>query len=86
MTIRLSVVCALAALCCAAPVLAAGEATTARSEPSENGSKVVCQVQKVTGSRLNRKRVCLTRDQWREQEQMQRRDLIIAQRLNPGRG
>jgi hypothetical protein len=83
MTSRLSVAFALAALCCAGPVLA-DENSPSRSEPSNNGSQVVCQVQKVTGSRLNAKRVCLTRDQWREQRQQQRQDLQRAQGARTG--
>jgi len=86
MITRISVISAFAALCCAGPVLAAGDSPAPRSESANNESKVVCQVQRVIGSRLARKRICLTREQWREQERMQRQDLNIAQRLNPGRG
>jgi hypothetical protein len=37
-----------------------------------------------TGSRLGSKRVCLTRDQWRQQKEAQRADLEKAQRIRTG--
>jgi hypothetical protein len=83
MTIRLMTVFALAALCGTAPVVAADE-ESGTSQSSGNGSEVVCQVQRITGSRLNAKRVCLTRDQWREQRQQQRQDLQRAQGARTG--
>ncbi len=86
MTLRLSVIAATAALVCAGPVLAAGGEPASSKSSEAREQRVLCQVQRVVGSRLHRKRVCMTREQWREQERMQRHDLNIAQRLNPGRG
>jgi hypothetical protein len=84
MIIRPVLISALAVLCCAAPVLAAEDPPAPTSETADSDAQVVCQVQRVTGSRLDRKRVCLTRAQWREQERQLKLELNSAQRIRPG--
>ena len=85
MIIRLSVPFALLALCCAGPAFAApGETPTQRTESADSGSKVICQVQRELGTRLGSKRVCLTRDQWRQQRQQQRQEVQRAQGARTG--
>jgi hypothetical protein len=49
-----------------------------------DGDKVICRELGETGSRLATKRICLTRDQWREQALAQRTDLDKAQRIRVG--
>ena len=80
MTIRLAVLFVPVVLCGAVPVLAAADETTAQSAESANpGSEQVCRVLKVLGSRLGAKRVCLTRDQWRQQRQDDRQNVESVQ-------
>jgi hypothetical protein len=77
---------ALAALCFAAPLLAASGEPAPRTETAKDDSEVICEVQRVTGSRLNAKRVCLTRAQWREQQRNMQQELNSVQRPRPGSG
>jgi hypothetical protein len=71
---------ALAWLCLSLP--AAGYA---RPAPDKDAAKkVICQTVEEIGSRLAAKRVCLTRDQWREQKNSQRQDLEKSQRIRSG--
>jgi hypothetical protein len=85
MTIRLYVTIAALALGCAGPALAAGgEAPTQRSQTADSQQEVVCQVQRVTGSRLAAKRVCMTRAQWADQRRQQREDVQRAQGSRTG--
>jgi hypothetical protein len=85
MKIRLLAPAALVALCFAAPAFAAGDETNSQqAENDDSKSQVVCQVQRVTGSRLAAKRVCLTREQWADQRRQQRQDLQRAQGARQG--
>ena len=85
MTIRLPVTIAALALGCAGPALAAGgEAPAQRGESADARQEVVCQVQRVTGSRLAAKRVCMTREQWADQRRQQRQDIQRAQGARTG--
>ena len=59
----------LFAVAAAAPLVASGTAK------KPDGEKVICREVPEIGSRLATKRVCLTRDQWRQQKDMQRQDL-----------
>ena len=84
MTIHLSGPIGLFLSCCAVPALAAaGEPAASTTEAQSSGSEKVCRVEKVLGSRLGSRRVCLTRDQWRAQRQQQRQDVEAAQRIKP---
>jgi hypothetical protein len=46
---------------------------------SRKGSQMVCRPIKETGSRLSKRKLCLTRDQWAEQKRIMRNDLQQAQ-------
>lgn len=70
-----------AACVAAAGLTAANAATTSKKN---DGDKVICRTIDELGSRLASKRVCLTRNQWREQQQMERQNLEKAQRIRSG--
>jgi hypothetical protein len=65
-------------------VAVASAAFAAPKTAKPNGDKVICRELGEIGSRLATKRVCLTRDQWREQAQAQRTDLDKAQKIRTG--
>jgi hypothetical protein len=46
---------------------------------AKRNSQMICRPIKETGSRLSRKRVCMTREQWAEQKRIMRTDLQQAQ-------
>jgi hypothetical protein len=50
----------------------------------DDSNKMICRTMEETGSRLAGKRVCLTREQWRQQGEMRREDLDKAQRIRTG--
>jgi hypothetical protein len=72
----------MGAACSAAMLVSTAVATTPVKK--SDGTKVICRELGETGSRLASKRVCLTRDQWRDQAQTQRTDLDKAQRIRVG--
>jgi hypothetical protein len=76
------IVMLIGAACSAAMLVSPAVATTPAKK--NDGSKVICRELGETGSRLASKRVCLTREQWRDQAQMQRTDLDKAQRIRTG--
>ena len=57
--------------------VAASAASAAAAEPAKkaDGDKVICRTVPDIGSRLAEKRVCLTRDQWRQQKDLERQNL-----------
>jgi hypothetical protein len=46
---------------------------------AKRNTQMVCRPIKETGSRLSKKRVCMTREQWAEQKRIMRTDLNQAQ-------
>jgi predicted secreted protein len=70
------------AACVAAGTLAAANAATPAKKA--DGDKVICRTMEELGSRLASKRVCLTRNQWRQQQDMERQNLDKAQRSRSG--
>jgi hypothetical protein len=72
---------AAAAAICAGTL---GAVVVAAPAKKDGGDKVICREMGETGSRLGAKRVCLTRDQWRQQKEAQRTDLEKAQRIRVG--
>ena len=46
---------------------------------SRKGSQMVCRPIKETGSRLSKRKLCMTREQWAEQKRIMRSDLNQAQ-------
>lgn len=69
---------------CASVTMIAAPAAAAAPQKKSDGSKVICRDMGETGSRLASKRVCLTRDQWRQQKEAERTDLEKAQRIRTG--
>jgi hypothetical protein len=59
----------LAAVAAIAPAVSAAPAKKA------DGDKVICRTVPEIGSRLAEKRVCLTREQWRQQKDIERQNL-----------
>jgi len=68
---------------CAAATLVSPALAAAPARKSD-GAKVICRTIDEIGSRLASKRVCLTREQWRDQAQAQRTDLDKAQKIRVG--
>ncbi|HYE29520.1 MAG TPA: hypothetical protein VEA61_14970 [Allosphingosinicella sp.] len=52
---------------------------------ARKSTQMVCRPIKETGSRLSKRRICMTREQWAEQKRIMRSDLNQAQtrRLEP---
>jgi hypothetical protein len=46
---------------------------------AKRNTQLVCRPIKETGSRLSKKRICMTREQWVEQKRIMRTDLNQAQ-------
>lgn len=55
-----------------------------RSGPDGSKTDVVCRAVAETGTRLGRKRICLTRDQWSEYRRVLKQELEQAQRIRSG--
>lgn len=49
-------------------------------EKSDDGERIMCRTLEQTGTRVSRKRVCKTRNEWRQEEQASRKHLEDAQR------
>lgn len=65
---------------------AAAAADPPAGKPPRDPNEVVCERQEVLGSRLNTKRVCMTRAQWQEQRMQDRMDLDKSQNMRPLKG
>ena len=50
-----------------------------RDAAAKKGTQMVCRAIAETGSRLSKRKVCLTREQWAEQKRIMRTDLNQAQ-------
>lgn len=65
------------------PTLAFAQSTSqgapATAQP-QDPNEVVCETQKVTGSRLSKRRVCMTRAQWADQILQEQQALEKVQR------
>jgi hypothetical protein len=66
----------IAALLAPSGALADGGSSEASAKRSE---QMICRPIKETGSRLSKKRICMTREQWAEQKRIMRSDLNQAQ-------
>ena len=76
----------LAAAMCAAVVslsspAMAGDQPPASKPKSGDAGEIVCEKQAVLGSRLQTKRVCMTRGQWADMRSADRREIEKAQTL-----
>lgn len=74
----------LAGLALPSAAIAAGDPPPGK--PPRDPNEVVCEKQEVLGSRLNTKRVCMTRAQWQEQRMQDRMDLDRSQNARPLKG
>jgi len=70
-------IAALMGLIIGAPALAQQAPRPAEAAPNLN--EVVCQKQEVTGSRLQKKKVCRTRAEWAEMQRLDREELDKTQ-------
>ena len=61
----------------AAPALASNAAPAAAPDKA----KLICETDDETGSRLAKRRTCLTADQWREMRRQERLDVEHDQRI-----
>lgn len=69
----------------AAPALAQAQATDQPASGAKKDNRVICEKVEQIGSRLARKRVCMTADEWAEKRRLDREDVQDAQRrLRPG--
>jgi Spy/CpxP family protein refolding chaperone len=81
MSVASRIVLGLAALSAAAPPVQAAPAK------KDDPGKVICRTLPELGSRLAEKRVCLTREQWRQQKEMEQQTLDKMRiRTGPGAG
>jgi len=62
-----------------AALVAPGAALAAPDGDAKRGMQMVCKPIKETGSRLSKKKVCMTREEWAEQKRIMRSDLNQAQ-------
>jgi hypothetical protein len=46
---------------------------------TEKGAQMVCRNIQETGSRLSKRRICMTREEWAEQKRIQRAEIERAQ-------
>ena len=75
---RASLVAALA-LGLSAPAFAQAPAAPAPTTAAQNPNEIVCQKQEETGSRLAKKKVCMTRAEWADRQLQDRQELERAQ-------
>ncbi len=52
-----------------APTATPTSATASQASPRDTDNDVVCKQEKVTGSRLGGRKICMTRLEWAKQEQ-----------------
>lgn len=62
-----------------AALLTPAAALAAPDTDAKRGTQMVCKPIKETGSRLSKKRICMTREEWAEQKRIMRTDLNQAQ-------
>ena len=75
MSSRRMALAALAAFALAAPASAKNESPTKEKDPNE----MLCETQKEIGSRLAKKRTCMTRAQWAERRALDRQTIQRSQ-------
>lgn len=81
---------AIAAVMLAAPAFAANEpaaqAATEQAAADDSQNRMICKKQKVSGTRLSTKKVCMTAAQWEQIERDQREITERTQRQTPRSG
>jgi hypothetical protein len=70
----------------ASAVAQSGTPPTGNSTSTEDPNRVICRVERETGSLLNRRRVCMTQAQWDDAARQLRQNIDHAQtsRVNQG--
>jgi len=58
---------------------AAQTETKTTAKAAENSDEIVCQKQEETGSRLAKKKICMTRAEWADRQLQDRQELERAQ-------
>ena len=61
-----------------APTAALADSSSSGAD-AKRSTQMICKPIKETGSRLSKKRICMTREQWAEQKRIMRSDLNQAQ-------
>ena len=74
---------AAALVATAAVAQAPNEGTTRNAPGNDDPNEVICVYQNTTGSRVNRTRVCRTRQRWSESRQETRKQIDRVQQLKP---
>lgn len=64
----------------ATPAIAENPSNQDASLSAKESSRVICRSEEEVGSRLARKRVCLTAHQWKERERTEKEAVSDAQR------
>lgn len=65
---RFAVIVAGAVLVSTAGLAQTGAGAAGAEEPQTNGERTVCRVFRETGSRLNRRRVCMSQNEWDQRD------------------
>jgi hypothetical protein len=78
------VVAALGGMLVCAPLLAGTTPTANKRTIDPN--EIICEKQQVVGSRLQSKRVCMTRSQWADRRNQERQAIDRAQTLQSVKG
>jgi hypothetical protein len=75
----------LASMIAAAAVLAAAPASADRASKGDDPNEMVCERQEVIGSRLAKRKICMTRQEWTEQRRDDRNTVERHQLMSPVR-
>lgn len=81
---RTVAVAALSVLLAGSPLMAQTATTSVPSAPAatdkaKNSGELICEKQEATGSRLTKRRVCMTRAQWADLKLQDRQEIERAQ-------
>ena len=76
---RLMLIAAVMAPAVALTAPSGALAQSGSNADAKRNAQLVCRPIKETGSRLSKKRICMTREQWAEQKRIMRTDLNQAQ-------
>jgi hypothetical protein len=63
----------------ALPTVALADSGSSSGASARKSTQMVCRPIKETGSRLSKRKLCMTREQWAEQKRIMRSDLNQAQ-------
>lgn len=66
------------------PIAAGGQPTPSTPQANPDANDMICRNIREIGSRLNMRRVCMTRQEWAEQRRETRQNIERAQTWRPG--